>query len=147
MLTTTEAAALLTQRGLTDRAGGPVRPDTVKHWAQRKLLPGARIEQRGPGRGYWLIPMDALETFQQPDWKRKDTRMHQMYEVITSSGDLKDGAAWHAVAHWEFLMADARGEVHHIFTKRPTLCEQMLDSDPVVLSYNNLGAVETEYED
>lgn len=73
--------------------------------------------------------------------------MHWMYEVITNSGDLQDGAAWLKVAHWEFLMSDERGEVHHIFTKHPTLCEQMLDGDPVVLNYTDLGQVETEYDD
>lgn len=73
--------------------------------------------------------------------------MHQMYEVITSSGKLQDGAAWLNVAHWEFLMSDERGDIHHIFTKRPTICEQMLNSDPVVLSYTDEGQVETEYDD
>lgn len=72
--------------------------------------------------------------------------MYQMYEVVTSSGDLQDGAAWHSVAVWEFLSADERGEVHHVFTKMPTLCEQMLNIDPVVLSYRVLGKVEADYD-
>lgn len=73
--------------------------------------------------------------------------MHQMYEVITSSGDLQDGTAWHGVAHWEFLSSDDRGDVHHVFTKVAARVEQMLNSDPVVLSYKDLGQVETEYAD
>lgn len=66
MLTTIEAAALLTERGYTDRAGGPVKPDTVKHWCQRGLIPGAVNERRGPGRGFWLIPREAIDGFRPP---------------------------------------------------------------------------------
>lgn len=72
--------------------------------------------------------------------------MYQMYEVITTSGDLEEGAAWRSVAVWEFLSSDERGEVHHVFTKRPTLCEQMLNTDPVVVSYTDLGEVEAGYD-
>ena len=61
MLTTTEAAALLTERGMTARDGGPVKPDTVKHRCQAGRYPGARLIKRGPGRGYWLIPQADLD--------------------------------------------------------------------------------------
>ena len=64
MLTTTEAAALLSERGMTDRSGGPVKPDTVKHMCARGAFPGAVRERRGPGRGYWLIPAAAIEAYQ-----------------------------------------------------------------------------------
>lgn len=63
MLTTLEAAALLTERGMTDRRGGPVRVDTVKHMCSAGKFPGAYVERRGPGRGYWLIPPDDLDTY------------------------------------------------------------------------------------
>ena len=63
MKTTIEAAALLSERGLKDRRGGPVKPDTVKHWCQQGRMPGAYQEQRGPGRGFWLIPDEALDSF------------------------------------------------------------------------------------
>lgn len=66
MLTTTEVAALLSERGHTDRRGGPVKPDTVKHWCARGLFPGAINERRGPGRGFWLIPLSDLDAFQPP---------------------------------------------------------------------------------
>ena len=61
--TTTEAAALMTERGLTDRKGGPVKPDTVKHICSQEKFPNAYVEHRGPGRGFWLIPLDDLETY------------------------------------------------------------------------------------
>lgn len=69
MLTTIEAAALLTERGLTDRQGGPVKPDTVKHWCAQGRFPGAVNERRGPGRGFWLIPCEALDAFVLPHAK------------------------------------------------------------------------------
>lgn len=61
MMTTTEAAALLSERGYTVRRGrvggeGPPSADTLKHWCQQGKFPGAVFERRGPGRGYWLIP-------------------------------------------------------------------------------------------
>lgn len=61
MLTTTEAAALLTERGEKDRQGGPVKPDTIKHRCQAGHYPGATLVKRGPGRGYWLIPVEDIE--------------------------------------------------------------------------------------
>lgn len=63
-LTTTEAAALLTERGYTDRDGGPVKPDTVKHRCAAGTLPGAH-RVGAPRRGYWMIPEEALEAWGQ----------------------------------------------------------------------------------
>ena len=63
MLTTSEAAALLSERGMTDRAGGPVKADTVKHMCARGAFPGAVNERRGPGRGFWLIPLAEVESY------------------------------------------------------------------------------------
>ena len=63
MFTTLEAAVLLSERGMTDRKGGPVKVDTVKHMCAAGKFPGAYVERRGPGKGYWLIPtadIDAL---------------------------------------------------------------------------------------
>lgn len=62
LLTTTEAAAFLTERGFTDRDGGPVRRDTVKHWCQAGKIPGAVKTQPGK-RGEWQIPLASLQ-----DW-------------------------------------------------------------------------------
>ena len=59
MLTTTEAAALLTERGLTDKDGGSVRAETVKRWCLRKKFPGARSIS---GR-IWQIPREDVEAF------------------------------------------------------------------------------------
>lgn len=64
--TTDEAAALLSERGLTDRTGGPVKVDTVKHWRAQGKFPHSVLVKRGPGRGYWLIPREDLDAFQPP---------------------------------------------------------------------------------
>lgn len=61
MLTTTEAAALLAERGFTvkrRRAGGsgPPSADTIKHWALAGKLVGARKRENR-----WLIPQEAIE--------------------------------------------------------------------------------------
>ncbi len=66
MLTTTEAAALLTERGHTDRKGGPVKVDTVKHMCASGKFPNAYVERRGPGRGFWLIPQSDVDAFAPP---------------------------------------------------------------------------------
>jgi hypothetical protein len=61
MLTTTEAAALLAERGYTvsrRRAGGigPPSADTIKHWARDGRLKGAiKRENR------WFIPRETIE--------------------------------------------------------------------------------------
>lgn len=64
LLTTAQAAALLTERGCTDRSGGPVKPDTVIRWCQRGALPAQRIG--GPHRGSWLIDPADLDDWQPP---------------------------------------------------------------------------------
>lgn len=51
---------------MTDRQCGPVKADTVKHWCAQGKFPSAVNERRGPGRGFWLIPRDALEAFEPP---------------------------------------------------------------------------------
>lgn len=61
LLTPDEVAALLTERGMTGRDGGPVRADTVRYWLQRGLFPHAK---HLPGRrGLWLVPLDDVEAF------------------------------------------------------------------------------------
>jgi len=62
MYTTEEAAQYLTERGLTDRTGGPVKVDTVKHARAAGKFPNAIKETRGAGRGFWLIPQADLDT-------------------------------------------------------------------------------------
>jgi excisionase family DNA binding protein len=57
-LTTTEAAALLQERGIM------IKADTIKHWIGRGLLKAHRI---GSGqRSYWLIRREDLEAFTPP---------------------------------------------------------------------------------
>lgn len=63
MLTTTEAAALLTERGIT------VKADTIKHWCQQGKFPNAR-RIGGPRRGSWLIPQSDLDAFTPPTMGR-----------------------------------------------------------------------------
>ncbi len=64
--TTEEAAQYLSERGLTDQGGGPVRVDTVKHWRAQGRFPNAVKETRGAGRGFWLIPRADLDAFTLP---------------------------------------------------------------------------------
>jgi len=63
ILTTTEAAALLNERGYTKRKDRdtPMTADAVKRLCYAKRFPGARLVKHGPGRGYWLIPEEDLE--------------------------------------------------------------------------------------
>lgn len=61
MLTTKEAAALLAERGYKGYKGAPITSDAVKRMCYRGVFPGARLEQRGPGRGYWLVPKEEVE--------------------------------------------------------------------------------------
>lgn len=63
MLTTTEAAALLAERGIM------VKVDTIKHWCQQGKFPNAR-RIGGPRRGTWLIPQGDLEAFIPPTMGR-----------------------------------------------------------------------------
>lgn len=55
MLTTDEAAALLSERGVKGYQGQPLKADSIKHMCARGVFPHAQ-KKRGPGRGYWLIP-------------------------------------------------------------------------------------------
>lgn len=77
-LTTTEAAVLLTERGMAAEDGGPVRPRTVKQWCQRGLFVGAyhTLDKR---RGAWYIPAESVEVFAGQDrpagWKLGTSRM------------------------------------------------------------------------
>ena len=60
LLTPDEAAALLTERGVTARDGGPVKPDTLRYWLERGRFPNAR-HIPGPGKGIWLIPVEDID--------------------------------------------------------------------------------------
>lgn len=70
LLTTTEAAALLSDRGITVRSkrDGTDRPpsaNTVKHWCQQgRFATAQRIG--GTQRGYWLIDKAELLAFTPP---------------------------------------------------------------------------------
>ena len=61
MLTTSEAAALLSERGVMGYKGQPIKADSVKRQCYRGVYPGAQLVKRGPGRGYWLIPLEDIE--------------------------------------------------------------------------------------
>jgi hypothetical protein len=63
MLTTAEAAVLLSERGMRGYRDEPIKADTVKHLCSAGNFPHAYVEKRGPGRGYWLIPLDDIEAF------------------------------------------------------------------------------------
>lgn len=69
MLTTTEAAALLTERGYakpTHRQGA-LTADAVKRMCYRGVFPHAELVRRGPGRGYWLIPHEDIDALVPPE--------------------------------------------------------------------------------
>jgi len=61
ILSVAEAAALLSERGVTDRRGGPVKEDTLRSWLQRGLFPHARCF--AGRRGFWVIPLEDVEAF------------------------------------------------------------------------------------
>ncbi len=61
-LTTTQAAALLTERGITAADGSAVRRTTVTQWCQRGLFIGA-YHTLDRQRGAWCIPLDSIEAF------------------------------------------------------------------------------------
>ena len=67
-LTTTEAAALLTERGWAKRThkNGALTADAVKRMCYRGVFPGARLIKGVPGRGYWLIPLSDIEALLTP---------------------------------------------------------------------------------
>lgn len=61
ILDVAEAAALLTERGLRARDGGPVKPDTLRLWLQQGKFPNARCF--AGRRGFWVIPRSDVEAF------------------------------------------------------------------------------------
>lgn len=63
MLTTAEAAALLSERGIRVRGNKP-GARTVESWCKRGLIKADRIG--GPRRGIYLIEEKALEGFEPP---------------------------------------------------------------------------------
>lgn len=70
--TTAEAAALLTERGVTAANGGPVRAETVKKWCERGRLPATKVGDTY--RGEWRIKREDIEAFEPgtPGRPRKD---------------------------------------------------------------------------
>lgn len=66
MRTTTQVAALLTERGWTDKDGGPVRPETVHQWCKRKKFPHAQ----SVGSRIWQIPLSDVDALQKPQQGR-----------------------------------------------------------------------------
>lgn len=66
--TTTEAAVLLTERGVRAKDGGPVRPATVIQWINRGQLEATKEGHKY--RGQWRIPRPALDAFTPPQQGR-----------------------------------------------------------------------------
>ena len=67
MLTTEQAAALLSERGITIRQRGKEHPPTarnVEYWCRTGLIVSERIG--GPRRGFWIIDADSLDSFVPP---------------------------------------------------------------------------------
>lgn len=62
MLTTTEAAALLNERGHGGYKGKPLSADAVKRMCYRGVFPHAK-HYAGSGRGMWLIPTEDVEAY------------------------------------------------------------------------------------
>lgn len=62
MLTTAEAAALLSERGYKGYKGTPITPDAVKRMCYRGVFPHAK-HYAGSGRGMWLIPTTDIERY------------------------------------------------------------------------------------
>jgi hypothetical protein len=67
MVTTGEAVDILKGRGLS------VSHQTVWRWAKSKLFAGAKLEQT-PRGGVWLIPEDAVKSFEPPKKGRPFTK-------------------------------------------------------------------------
>lgn len=67
MLTTTESAALLNERGYSKptHKARPITADAVKRMCYRGVFPGAK-HYAGSGRGVWLIPQPDLDAFAPP---------------------------------------------------------------------------------
>jgi hypothetical protein len=53
-----------TARQLAERFN--VARSTARGWLNRKLIPGARLEESPLGDSYWLVPESALKNFQPP---------------------------------------------------------------------------------
>lgn len=75
MLTTEEAAKVLTERGVLVRGRGkeahPPTARTVEHWCRSGVLASQHL---GVGkRGMWLVSKDVLETFTPPIMGRSKT--------------------------------------------------------------------------
>lgn len=67
MLTTTDAALLLAERGIT------ATPKKIMRWCLEGKIPGA-LPPTHPRRGQWLIPREALDAFTPPQRGRRITR-------------------------------------------------------------------------
>lgn len=61
ILNVTEAAALLSERGIRARDGGPVKEDTLRFWLQQGRFPNARCFSGR--RGFWVIPLEDVESY------------------------------------------------------------------------------------
>lgn len=85
-LTTTEAAALLTERGYAKRTHkhGALTADAVKRMCYRGLFPGARRVTGVPGRGYWLIPLADIDALTAPPQARS------LYDLLYPSDSPPD---------------------------------------------------------
>lgn len=78
--TTTQAALYLTERGLTDSDGGPVRGLTVKRWCERGQLEATRQsvgEEDDRYRAYWMIEEAALNEFVPPSQRPREGRHYR----------------------------------------------------------------------
>jgi hypothetical protein len=53
-----------TARQLAERYG--VARSTARGWLNRRLIPGARLEETDLGDSYWLVPESALKNFIPP---------------------------------------------------------------------------------
>jgi hypothetical protein len=150
MLTITEAAALLTERGMTDRAGGPMRPDSVKHLRAAGAFPNAQRATSGHGAGrYWLIPVEDVEAYavarggrrtpgpgKTLGRPRKDTRMiTQIWQHATSGERFAV-----AVDSYGYILG-AAGPLHHSEIEQAKTGEW--DADWEVL--DDIRATQQEY--
>lgn len=64
-LTTSQAAAQLSEKGYTDRNGGPVKARTVQAWCEQGRFPHAYRVGEGY-RAVWQIPIGDVEQFLPP---------------------------------------------------------------------------------
>lgn len=53
-----------TARQLAERYG--VARSTARGWLNRRLIPGARLEETELGDSYWIVPESALKDFVPP---------------------------------------------------------------------------------